>query len=153
MTGRGSTGRIAMTLAADLRFGLRLLLRSPGYTAIAALSLGLGIGVNTMTFSGINSILLKEIPVHDPARVVVVNTVDEKNADFARAISRPNFQDFQAKNQVFDGLTAYQHIPLALSAAGGEPEVVTGVLVTGNYFDVLGVKPALGRTFLPDEDR
>src|SRR5512137_107314 len=152
MFGRRRTARIAMTLAGDLRFGLRLLLRSPGYSAIACLSLGLGIGINSMTFSGINSILLKEVPVGDPVRVVALSTVDDKNANFAREISRPNFQDFKAKNEVFSGLTAYQHIPLALSSAGGEPEVVIGVLVTGDYFDVLGVKPALGRTFRPGED-
>ena len=142
-----------MTLAGDLRLGMRLLVRSPGFTAIAALSLGLGIGINTLIFSGVNSILLKEVPVNDPARLVAVHVADARNPDLATEISRPNFQDFRSRNRVFEDLTAYQHVPLALSSTTGEPEVVIGVLVAGNYFDVLGVKPILGRAFLPDEDK
>ncbi len=142
-----------MTLLADARYGLRLLVRSPGYTLVAALSLGLGIGINTMTFSGVNSILLREVPIEDPARVVAVGTLDARNANVPMPVSRPNFLDFQSKNEVFAGLTAFQPMPIALSAGAGEPEVVGGVMVAGNYFDVLGVKAILGRTFLPDEDR
>ncbi len=142
-----------MSLAADARYGLRLLLRSPGYTLVATLSLGLGIGINTMTFSGINSILLKEVPIEDAARVVAVGTLDARNANVPLPVSRPNFLDYQSKNEVFAGLTAYQPVPIAVSAGTGEPEMAGGVMVAGNYFNVLGVKTVLGRTFLPDEDR
>ena len=91
-----------MTFAQDLRFGLRLLIRNPGYTAVAALSIGLGIGINTMTFSGVNSVLLKPIPVDDPARVVSVFTADAREgANLGAAMSRLNFLDFREKNTVF----------------------------------------------------
>ena len=89
-----------MTIAQDLRFGLRLLVRNPGYTAVAALSIGLGIGINTMTFSGVNSVLLKPIPVDDPARVVSVFTADASaGANLGAAMSRLNFLDFRAEER------------------------------------------------------
>ncbi len=140
------------TFLQDLRFGVRLLIRNPGYTAIAVISLALGIGVNTMTFSGINSVLLKPIPVADPARIVSVYTTDERNPG-PLPMSTPNARDYGEKNEVFSGLTWMMGAPLSLSDTGGEPEIVPSQLVTGNFFDVLGVKPALGRTFLPEEDR
>jgi predicted permease len=142
-----------MTIGQDLRFGLRLLLRNPGYTAVAALSIGLGIGINTMTFSGVNTVLLKPLPVGDPSRVVNVFTADTRSPDFVRAMSRLNFLDFRAKNKVFAGMASVMGLPLALSNTGAQPENVQGQLVTGDYFDVLGVKAAIGRTFRPEEDR
>ncbi|HEY3381047.1 MAG TPA: ABC transporter permease [Vicinamibacterales bacterium] len=142
-----------MTIVQDLRYGLRLLLRSPGYTAVAALSIGLGIGVNTMTFSGINTVLLKPIPVAEPSRTVTIFTTDPRNADFVGAMSRLNFLDYRAKNQVLSGMASMMGVQLALSDTGTQPEILQGQLVTGDFFDVLGVKPVLGRTFRPDEDR
>jgi putative ABC transport system permease protein len=142
-----------MTIVQDLRFGLRLLARNPGYTAVAALSIGLGIGINTMTFSGVNTVLLKPIPVEDPARVVSVFTADTRVPDFARALSRLNFLDFRSKNRVFSGMTSVMGLPLALSGTGAEPEAVQGQLVSGDFFDVLGVKAVAGRMFRPEEDR
>jgi macrolide transport system ATP-binding/permease protein len=142
-----------MTIVQDLRFGLRLLLRNPGYTAVAALSIGLGIGINTMTFSGVNTVLLKPFPVAEPSRVVSVFTADTRSLGFARAMSRLNFLDFRAKNRVFAGMSSEMGLPLALSNTGAQPETVQGQLVTGDFFDVLGVKAAVGRTFRPEEDR
>jgi len=143
-----------MTIAQDLRFGLRLLIRNPGYTAVAALSIGLGIGVNTMTFSGVNSVLLKPIPVEDAARVVSVFTADAgAGANLGAAMSRLNFLDFREKNAVFSGMTSVMGLPLALSETGAQPETIQAQLVTGDFFDVLGVKAVAGRTFRPDEDR
>ena len=142
-----------MTIVQDLRFGLRMLLRNPGYTAVAALSIGLGIGINTLTFSGVNTVLLKPIPVEDPARVVVVVTTDARNPDVARGMSRLNFVDYREKNTVFAGMASVMGVPLAVSNTGEPPETVQGQLVTGNFFDVLGVKAVVGRTFRPVEDR
>lgn len=140
------------TILADLRFALRLLAKTPGFTAAAALSLGLGIGVNTMTFSSIDSVLLKPIPVDAPDRLARVITVDDRNGGWQQ-MSRPNLVDYQRANEVFSGLAGFEFFPVSLSPAGGEPVTAVAPLVTGDFFEVLGVKAALGRTFGPAEDR
>src|SRR4051812_8325275 len=140
----------------DLKFGARLLLKSPGFTAIAALSLALGIGANTTIFTLINAVLLNPLPVEDPSQLVSVFATDERNQDAAGfgflQLSPANFRDLRDKNDVFSGMTAYQGIPLSLAGGTGEPQQVFGEIATGNYFSVLGAKPLIGRGFLPDED-
>jgi predicted permease len=141
-------------LMQDLRYGVRLLFRNPLFTLVAVFSLALGISANTTIFSVFNAVFLHTPPVSEPQRLVAVYTVDAKNAgqflDFLE-LSYPNYEDYRNQNQVFSGLAAQIFTPFNISA-DGDPEQIGGMLVTGNYFDVLGVKAAVGRTFLPDED-
>src|SRR5215475_2104312 len=138
------------TLFHDLRFGVRRLIKTPGFALIAILSLALGIGANTAVFSLVNIILFRPLPVSNPEEVVSVSVVG-KDGQLA-AFSYPNYLDFRDRNEVLSGLLANRFVGLSLSRNGNN-ERVGGNLVSGNYFDVLGVKPALGRTFLPEEDK
>jgi putative ABC transport system permease protein len=118
---------------------------------VATASLALGIGLNTAIFSLISAVLLQPLPVRDPARLVSVFTLDRINPGLLYN-SYPNYKDYRDRNTVFSGLALYTPIQATLTGEN-EPEDVPGQLVTGNYFDVLGVKPVFGRTFLPEEDR
>jgi putative ABC transport system permease protein len=138
------------TLFHDLRFGFRRLIKTPGFAVIAVLSLALGIGANTAVFSLVNLIMFRPLPVADPDKVVSVSPVG-KNGELA-AFSYPNYLDFRDRNEVLSGLLASRFMYVSMSRSGNN-EKVWGSLVSGNYFDVLGVKPALGRTFLPEEDK
>jgi predicted permease len=138
------------TLFHDLRFGFRRLIKTPGFAVIAVLSLALGIGANTAVFSLVNLILFRPLPVVNPGEVVSVSPVGKDGA--LAAFSYPNYIDFRDRNEVLSGLLAYRFVSLSLSRNGNN-EKVWGDLVSGNYFDLLGVKPALGRTFLPEEDK
>jgi putative ABC transport system permease protein len=135
----------------DIRYGLRALARSPGFTTVAALSLALGIGANTAIFSIVNAVLLRPLPVQDPARLVSVFLNDQRNPGNL-PFSDLNFRDIRDQNQVFEAMAAYTFAQVN-RAAGTESEQVGTQVVTANYFSVLGVQPALGRAFLPDEDR
>src|SRR5262245_14669816 len=143
------------SLLQDLRYGARMLLKKPGFTLIAVITLALGIGANTAIFSLVNAILLRPLPVADPARLVSVSLVKRQGAGLG-LFSYLDYQDFRDKNEVLAGLAAYRFAPMNLSGIagkGGNNERVWGYLVSGNYFDVLGVKAALGRAFSPEEDR
>src|SRR5207248_2466741 len=140
----------------DLRYGVRQQIKAPGFTAVAALSLALGIGANTTIFTLVNAVLLNPLPVEDPSQLASVWTTDERNQNSALGflqVSPMNYRDIRDKNEVFAGLTAHTGIPLNVSVGNGDPQQVFGEIVTGNYFGVLGAKPILGRTFAPDEDR
>ena len=144
------------TLLQDLRYGARLLLKTPGFTLIAALSLALGIGANTTIFTLINAVLLNPLPVEDPSQLASVWTTDERNQNSALGflqLSPMNYKDLRDKNEVFSGLAAHSGLPLNITGGTGDPQQVFGEIVTGNYFGVLGAKPAIGRGFLPDEDQ
>src|ERR1700752_695851 len=112
----------------DLRYGARLLARSPGFTIVAALSLALGIGANTTIFTLVNAVLLNPLPVEDPAQLVSVWTTDERNAGPAAVgvlqVSPMNYQDLRDKNEVFAGLTAHVGLPLNITGGSGEPEQI-----------------------------
>src|SRR2546425_3138479 len=140
----------------DLRYGVRQLIKAPGFTVVAALSLALGIGANTTIFTLVNAVLLNPLPVEDPSQLVSVWTTDERNPGNGALgflqISPLNYRDLRDKNEVFSGLAGHFGIPLNLSGGSGEPQQVFGEIVTGNYFSVLGARPLVGRTFLPDED-
>src|SRR5215813_12547202 len=138
------------TLFHDLRFGVRRLIKTPGFALIAILSLALGIGANTAVFSLVNIILFRPLPVSNPEEVFSVSVIG-KDGQFA-AFSYPNYLDFRDRNEVLSGLLASRFMGLSLSRNGNN-EKIWGNLVSGNYFDVLGVKPALGRTFLSEEDK
>jgi predicted permease len=136
-------------MLSDLRLALRLLVKSPGFTLIAVLTLGLGIGANTAIFSFINTFFFKSLPFERPDELVSVYTIDERNPGFL-PISVPNFTDFRQNNQVFTDMASYGFAPVSIMV-GTEPAGVQAELVTGNFFDLLGMKAALGRTFRPDE--
>src|SRR6188474_3225754 len=128
------------TFFQDLKFGVRLLAKTPGFTLIAALSLALGIGANTTIFTLINAVLLNPLPVDDPSRLVSIWTTDERNQGNLLGflqLSPMNYKDLRDKNEVFTDVAAHQGIPLSLSVTGGEPQQVFGEIVTGNYFSVL----------------
>ena len=138
------------TLFQDLRFGYRRLIKTPGFAVIAVLSLALGIGANTAIFSLVNLILFRPLPVANPQEVVSVSPVGKDGA--LAAFSYPNYIDFRDRNEVLSGLLVSRFVVVSMSRNGNN-EKVWGNLVSGNYFDVLGVKPALGRSFLPEEDK
>jgi len=138
------------TLLQDLRYGLRMLAKNPGFTAVAVLTLALGIGVNTAIFSVVNGVLLRPLPYPEPDRLVQIY---ERSAQFNEmSVSYPNFLDWERMNRSFAGMAAYRGESFNFTGAG-QPEQVPGAVVTANFFSVLGVKPLQGRTFTPDEDR
>jgi predicted permease len=138
----------------DLRFAARSLLKRPGFTIVAVLSLALGIGANTTIFSMVNAVFLNPLPVSDPSRLVVAYTTDSTNPTLGLSgMSFPNYKDYRDENQVFEGLTAWG-FPLPTSMlAGREPEQVFTELASGNYFEVMRIEPAAGRFFSPEDDR
>jgi len=134
----------------DLRYGARMLLKTPGSTAVAALSLALGIGANTAIFSLVDKALIKKLPVEEPDRLVVVNV--NSGRGLSTVFTYPDFADYRAGNQVFEGLVCYTQRALTLNE-GGQAERIQGTIVSGNYFTALRVPLALGRGFLPEEDK
>jgi putative ABC transport system permease protein len=135
----------------DIRFAIRSATRNPALTAVIVISLALGIGANTTIFTLINAVFLRPLPVNDPARLAQVFTVMPKSTAY-QSVSLANYRDFRDNVSEFSGLAAYQGIGANMTG-GTEPVSLGGQLVTGNYFDVLGVGAAHGRTFTPDEDK
>jgi predicted permease len=129
---------------------LRVLLKSPGTTAAAVISLALGIGANSALFTFVNAVLFKPLPVADADRVVKVYTNYPNGAQFANS-SWPKYRDYERLNQVFEGLTAWSKERVNLGS-GAEAEQVVGHMVSPNYFSVLGLQPLPGRGFRPDEE-
>lgn len=141
-------------LAQDLRFALRVLAKSPGFAAIAILTLALGIGANTAIFSVINATLLKPLPYPDTDRLVLVwQTYGGNGPDHINIVSALNMMDVQKQNTVLESMAWFDSAGKGYNLAVGDvPERVSGVRVTAQFFHVLGVKPLLGRTFLPEEE-
>src|SRR5574341_804240 len=133
----------------DLRFGVRMLLKNPGFTAVVVLTLALGIGANAALFSVVNGVLLNPLPYPQPEQLVALNQRTTNVA--AGSISYPNFLDWQKENQTFSAMAVSRGSSFALVGAG-EAERAAGRRCTANLFAVLGVKPALGRDFAPGED-
>src|ERR1700736_6069603 len=135
----------------DLRFALRQLLKSPGFTFLAVLTLALGIGLNTAIFSLINDLFLRGLPFKEPERVVHMysNAMERKLLELA--ISIPRFQHYRDGQTIFDGFGGENAVPFTLTGLG-DPVQLFGGKVTSNYFDVLGVRPIRGRNFLPQEE-
>src|SRR5262245_42298238 len=134
----------------DLRYGLRMLLKNPGFTTIAALTLALGIGANTAIFSVINAILLRPPPYSAPERLMMV--WESFPGSRENPVMPSNFADRRAQNQVFTDMAAWVAQTFNLSGAG-EAAKLEGVRVTASRFALLGVEPFLGRAFLPEEDQ
>jgi putative ABC transport system permease protein len=138
-------------LLQDLRYGARTLLKNPGFTLIAVLTLALGIGANTAIFSVVNAVLLRSLPFHDPDRLVMV-WEDASFAGFPRNTPAPaNYADWKSQNHVFEDMGALVDNSYNLTG-DGEPEKIDAYEATANFFSMLGVKLALGRAFLPGED-
>jgi len=138
------------TLRQDVRYAIRMILKSPVLSGLAILSLGLGVGANTTIFSVTNALLLQSVPVAEPSRLLAVYTTDKKNPGFG-PLSHLNWKDYARDGEVFEGVLGYDWTPMSLNT-GGEPQVLFGQLVSGNYFDLLGVRAAVGRTFGPHEN-
>ena len=134
----------------DLRYALRLLAKKPGFTLIAFATLALGIGANTAIFSVINSVLLRPLPYKDPAQLVSVWEV-QANQDHSN-FSPAEFLDYQTQNQSFSDMAAYRLTNVTLTGAG-EPEQLGGLIVSANFFSLLGVEPERGRIFQVDDGR
>ncbi len=140
------------TLIKDTRFALRRLLQRPAFTAVAVLTLALGIGVNTAIFSAVDSVLLRPLPLKDPERVVAIWEHSLGIGIARNEVAPANYLDIRDQNQSFEGVGAFGDQSMNLSGEG-EPERLEGQLVTANVFTLLGVQPALGRTFSPEEDQ
>ncbi len=134
------------TLWQDLRYGARQLLRSPGFTAVAVLTLALGIGANTTIFSLVNALLLRPLPVAEPEAVVTLYTSDFSGPRYGGS-SYPDYEDFRDRNQTLAGLASHDLAPFNLSTEGSG-ERVLGSVVSVNYFEVVGIRPAIGRGFV-----
>jgi predicted permease len=148
------------TLWQDLRYGARILLRKPGFTLVAALTIGLGIGANTAVLSAVNGFIIRPLPVDRPEELAQPFWGSRKDSEVWNTFSYLNYVDLRDQNKVFSGLLAWQMISAGISDSasrsadkGARAEIIWGEVVSGNYFDVLGVKMALGRAFLPEEDR
>lgn len=134
----------------DIRYGLRTLLKTPGFALVAILTLGLGIGANTAIFSVVNAVVLNPLPYHDADRLVALF---QKYPEFPKgSISYPNFLDWQRMNKSFTAMAAYRNSGYSLYGRA-EPERLHGEMISAGFFDVLGVKPLLGRTFAVEEDQ
>src|SRR5437868_5723078 len=140
-------------LAHDLRYGLRLLAKSPGFTAIALLTLTLGIGATAAIFSVVNAVLLRPLPYREPERLVSVFE-DASEVGFPRNTPAPgNYTEWKKQRQTFEDVAAMTEGDYNLTGRQGEPEKLGGVAATQNLFSVLGTKPIVGRVFAPEEDR
>ena len=141
------------TLLQDLRYGMRMLAKSPGFAVMAVVTLAIGIGLNTAIFSVVNGILFRPLPVRAPDELVnVYNTAPPGGLVTHEPLAFPDFADFRDQSHCFSGLIGYDLIPLVLEG-GDESQTVTAEMVTENYFQTLGVRPMLGRGFLPEHDR
>jgi predicted permease len=138
------------TLVQDTRYALRWLVRSPGFASVAILSLGLGIGFNTAIFAVADALLLRPLPVQEPARLVDLYT-SGADGDTYSTSSLPDLQDYRSQTSVFDDLAGYSPMFAAVSR-GDRARLVLGEIVTGNYFPMLGVPARFGRTLLPEDD-
>jgi predicted permease len=139
------------SLIADMKFAFRMLAKSPAFTGVAVLSLALGIGPNTAIFSLVHAVLFQDWGVGEPERLVDVYTLTRDGEHF---FSRYGVYELVAEGttDVFQGVTAHSLYTGRIEGTDGESEMVLGEMVTGNYFDIMSVQPALGRTFVPEED-
>jgi putative ABC transport system permease protein len=141
-----------MTLWQDVRFGARMLWKRPGFTAVAVLTLALGIGANTAIFSLVNAVLLKPLPFPEPERLVML-WEDAARIGFPQNTPAPaNYVDWKTQTRSFEGMTAVSWVSLNLTGYG-EPQKLNGNAVGAELFPLLGVRPALGRGFTPDEEK
>ena len=138
-------------LAQDLRYAVRTLRKSPGFTTVVILTLALGVGVNTAVFSFVDRLLLRPLPVPESNRLVSLNSRSTRSSNIGDGMSYPDYLYFRDHNGVFSGLAAYGDVEVSFRF-GEQVERVPGEVVTANYFGVLGASPVLGRSFRAEED-
>src|SRR5947199_7809082 len=139
-------------LGQDMKYGLRMLAKNPAFTAIAVLALALGIGANSAIFSVVNAILLRPLPYRNPGQLVMI-WENATHLGFPKNTPSPaNFLDWRQQATVFSGMGAFAEKSFNLTGVG-EPERLDGRRVSANLFDLLGVTPIIGRTFVADEDK
>jgi putative ABC transport system permease protein len=139
----------------DLRYSLRGLARNPSFTLVAVVGLALGIGANSAIFTAMNAVLLRPLPYKKAEQLVLLWQLNRRNGDHEIKASAPDYIDWKEQNNAFQDIAAFNaNSGLGLNLSGaGHPERISATSVTGNLFSVLGVTPALGRSFLPDEER
>jgi putative ABC transport system permease protein len=140
------------TLIRDLRYGMRMLIKNPAFTAVAVITLALGIGANAALFSVVNGVLLKSLPFKDPDRLLFVWETNSRLAVPTLAASKLNYRDWKEQNHAFDLMAARQPLTVNLTS-GDKPEKIQGERISADYFQTLGIDPIAGRTFLAEEDR
>ncbi|PYV38983.1 MAG: ABC transporter permease, partial [Acidobacteria bacterium] len=136
----------------DLRYAIRMLLKSSGFTAVAVITLALGIGANTAIFSVVNAVLLRPLPYPDSDRLVQVASTQRHLERWYDWVSYPDFVDWRTENKAFEDMAAYRSFLFNLTG-GDHPESLPGMFVSASLFTVLGAEPMLGRSFLPGEDQ
>lgn len=153
-TGRGNSDTRASwsleVFVRDLRYALRMLAKAPGFSMVAILTLALGIGANTAIFTVVNALMVRSLPYADPVRLVLVYALAENEPLGVQPLSFPRFKMLDQQSRSFSGIAAYTNEQFNLSGRG-DPEQISAARVSWNFFDVLGVKPSLGRTFLREE--
>jgi len=138
-------------LLKDIRYGVRMFTKNPGVTLVAVVTLALGIGANTAIFSGVNAFLNRPLPVPDSHELVRPMEIAEDRG-LSDEMSYPDFLDYRSQSTLFAGLTAEDMIQVAINSEN-QNDVIWGQVVSASYFDVMQIKPMMGRTFLPDEDK
>ena len=140
------------TLLQDIRFGLRMLLKSPSVSIVATIALALGIGANTAIFSVVNAVLLRPLPFPDPDSLVALFETDLQRGMQRGSHSYPNFFDIRSQNTVLERVSTYRTSDFIMTGQG-EPARLQGTVATADLLSLLGVQPMLGRVFLPDDDK
>src|SRR5256714_8741650 len=136
------------TFIQDLRYGARMLLKRPGFSLIAVITLALGIGANLTIFSFVDTMFLRPLPVREPYQLVTAGLGRDGGFTY------PAYTYFRDHNKTFEDLAAhYSTAPLSLAAPDGDSEILNGAVVSANYFSTVGITPSMGRFFSPDEDR
>jgi len=135
----------------DLRYGLRMLGKNPGFTAVAVLTLALGIGANAAIFSVLNAVVLRPLPYKDPERLAVLWTDNLRQNLHEERTSYPNFEDWKSQNDVFEDMAFCSSFTVNLTG-GDEPERIVAARVTSNLFSMIGVSPIVGHTFTPEDE-
>ncbi|MGH9903447.1 MAG: ABC transporter permease, partial [Pyrinomonadaceae bacterium] len=143
------------TLLQDLRYGVRMLAKSPGFTAVAVIALALGVGANTAIFSVVNAVLLRPLPFADAEHLVIFRQGGERTERLMTSMSYPDFEDYGRLAQSLEHVAAYSQSSAKLTGAGSgdEPESLEGAIVSASMFPLLGVEPAIGRAFGAEEDK
>src|SRR5580698_6050369 len=138
------------TLFQDLRYGLRTLRKSPGFAAIAIITLALGIGANTAVFSVVSAVLVNDLPYKDSKNLVLIWSDDRDTGNRRGQLSATDIDDYRMQNHVFENVTSFGDWSAVFSDPG-TPERIPGMQVGDGYFSVMGARPLLGRAFLPEE--
>ncbi|MDQ3135750.1 MAG: ABC transporter permease, partial [Acidobacteriota bacterium] len=142
-----------MTLWQDIKYGVRMLLKSPGFTFVAVFALALGIGANTAIFSVVNGVLLRSLPFPDAERLVWFDGVSPARGITESSLSMPDYLDWRSQADAFESTTAFVEGSAILSNGDAEPERVPRGVVTAGFFPTIGVNPVQGRALLPEDER